>query len=83
MELIINNKEFNIFSTEAPSEVVGYNFYSLTGTFYGRYPVNGVGYPRSNYKIIVSLKGKEIELSHNENLYKTKDKKYFIGREIQ
>lgn len=83
MELIINSKEYDVFSKEVPTEVVGYNFYSLTGNLYGRYPVKNSGYPRSNYKIIVHLNGNEFELNNNENLYKDKNGKYFIGREIE
>lgn len=82
MKLIINEKEFDIYSKEVPKEVVGYNFYSLSGKLYGRENVGQSSYPRANYRIIVNLNGKEVELPNSQNLFLTDDGNYFIGKEI-
>lgn len=82
MELIIDTKEFNIFESEVPKEVVGYNFYSMKGTFYSRERVGQSGYPRAPHRIIVNLNGEERELRRGDKLYLIEDGKYFIGNEV-
>lgn len=78
MELLINTKEFDIYSTNVPKEVVGYQFYSLKGEDLGFYKSGEKKYPKSNYKIIVTLNGKLEILNYTDKLYKTENNKYLI-----
>lgn len=83
MELIINEKEFSVWDKldELPKEIVGYNFYSISGSFIGRFPLDNNTYPKASYRILVNLNGNEVEIPSGQNLYKIDNNKYFIGRE--